>query len=186
MKRMKLEALTLDQCQKVRLWRNEALETLRTPYPLTVSQQGTFYRDVVCDRNSPHRYWAIVRTVDNPIQGVVSESDFIGMGGITNIQWENRIGEISLIIDPARRGKGEGGKAVDLLLGNAFNCLNLQTVFGECYKSNPAWGFWQKLNNAYLTDLPKRKYFDGKYWDSLYFSIDKEDYNAKKSDNTGC
>ncbi|MHC4464579.1 MAG: hypothetical protein ACYS30_24585 [Planctomycetota bacterium] len=29
-----------------------------------------------------------------------------GMGGITNIQWENRLGEISLLIRPESRGKG--------------------------------------------------------------------------------
>ena len=185
---MKLEALTLDQCQKVRLWRNECLETLKTPYALTEQQQVEFYRDVVCNRNSPHRYFAIARTVDDPIQGVVPESGFIGMGGITNIQWENRIGEISLIIDPERRDKGDGQKATDLLLDQAFNYLNLNTVFGECYKSNPAWTFWQMLSNADITDLPNRKYWQGEYYDSLYFSINKEDFNAKKntSDTTGC
>ena len=183
---MKLEPLTLQQCQQVRLWRNECLETLRTPYPLTEEQQEAFYRDVVCDRNSPHRYFAIIDEVaKNAGEEIarrkakalsIESLGFLGMGGLTHIQWENRIGEISLIIDPERRGKGDGKKAVDLLLDQAFNYLNLKTVFGECYKSNPAWRFWQKLNNAYLTDLPKRKYFDGKYWDSLYFSIDKESY----------
>lgn len=183
---MKLEPLTLDQCQQVRLWRNDCLETLRTPYPLTCEQQKEFYRDVVCDRNSPHRYWAIIE--EGTIKKIAFADTFLGMGGLTYISFENRIAEISLIINPRYRGLriGIGEKAVNLLLDQAFNYLNLRTVFGECFKSNPAWGFWQKLNNAYLTDLPKRKYFDGKYWDSLYFSIDKGDFNAKKSNSTGC
>lgn len=196
---MKLEALTLDQCQQVRLWRNDALETLRTPYPLTQEQQEAFYRDVVCNRNSHHRYWAVVSV--NTF-GDNDEQLFYGMVGITNIQWENRIGEISLIIDPDRRGKGEGEVAVDLLLNKAFNYLNLQTVFGECYRCNPAWKFWREIANKYADKeayrsltakeetivshymlLPNRKYFNGKYWMSVYFSIDKEDFNAKKSNS---
>lgn len=193
---MRLNVLTEKQCQQVRIWRNEALETLRTPYPLTASQQGTFYYDVVCNPDSPHRYFAIVdetHVVSNE-DSTVKEYYFFGMGGITNIQWENRIGEISLILHPEQRGQGIGIKAVDLLLDQAFNCLNLQTVFGECYMCNDAWRFWQEITTKHrgkkqttinLT-LPNRKYWQGKYYSSLYFSIDKEDFNAKKSNTTGC
>ena len=203
---MKLEPLTLDQCQQVRLWRNDCLETLRTPYPLTEEQQEAFYRDVVCNRNSPHRYFAIVREVSKEDYIKSGRKDvkwadivdfaFIGMGGITNIDWINRIGEISLIIDPERRSKfrgegrgedkGKGTEAVVLLLDQAFNYLNLQTVYGECYRCNPAWEFWQKVTEKYCgsaktgyLDLPNRKYWQGEYYDSLYFSINKEDFNAK-------
>ncbi|KKN40732.1 hypothetical protein LCGC14_0730400 [marine sediment metagenome] len=183
---MKLEALTLDQCQTVRIWRNDCLETLRTPYPLTEEQQEAFYRDVVCNRNSQHRYFAIVDDsyVVSKEDSTVKEYYFFGMGGITNIQWENRIGEISLILHQEQRGQGIGIKAVDLLLDQAFNYLNLHTVFGECYRCNPAWEFWQKVTGKYCgfaktgyLDLPNRKYWQGEYYDSLCFSIDKEDFN---------
>lgn len=215
---MKLEPLTLDQCQKVRIWRNECLETLRTPYPLTESQQEAFYRDVVCDRNSPHRYFAIVREVSKEDYIKSGRKDikwediidfaFIGMGGIANIDWINRIGEISLIIDPERRGKfrgegrgedkGEGEKAADLLLDQAFNYLNLQTVYGECYWCNEAAkSFWRKISNKYFcretynigdmvtncVNLPNRKFWKGRYYNSLYFSIDKDDFNNVKSNS---
>jgi len=95
---MKLEPLTLEQCQQVRIWRNAEMECWRTPFMLTKEMQGDFYQKRCCDRNSPHRYWAIVRTIMDEIKGVVPETGFIGMGGITYIQWENRIGEITLII----------------------------------------------------------------------------------------
>jgi hypothetical protein len=103
----------------------------------------------------------------------------IGFGGITNIQWENRIGEISLILDPEERNKGRGIQAVDLLLDKAFNYLNLQTVCGECYECNPAIEFWSKILEefvAHCCKMPNRKYWGGRYYGSMYFSIDRGNY----------
>jgi RimJ/RimL family protein N-acetyltransferase len=129
--------------------------------------QEQFYREVICDRDSPHRYW------------ILEDDTIEGMGGITNIQWENRLGEISLLIRPESRGKGYGEKAVELLLDQAFNHLNLKTVYGECYACNRALTFWAKIigiYNAYETKLPARKYLNDVYCSSLYFSIDADEY----------
>lgn len=193
---MKLEPLTLDQCQQVRIWRNDCLETLRTPYPLTESQQAEFYQDVVCNRNSPHRYFAITgEQADYPVGALIKTKDiakpeipnfFLGMGGLTHIQWENSIAEISLILDPKRRRQGLGEKAVDLLLDHAFNHLNLQTVFGECYHCNEAANFWLEITRkkkGRIVVLPNRKFWKGVYYPSSYFSIDKEDFNNVKSNS---
>ena len=59
--------------------------------------------------------------------------------------------------------------------------MNLKTVFGECYKSNPAVDFWFRLTEkyeGYKTILPNRKYWNGTYYDGLFFSIDGEAYAA--------
>lgn len=181
---MKLNALTIQQCEQVRLWRNEALETLRTPYPLTEEMQKIFYEDVVCDRNSPHRYWAIELDKEPAdLSNGLNQSWFVGMGGITYIQWENSIGEISLIIKPDTRCGGIGKNAVDLLLDKAFNYLNLHTIFGEVYKSNvQGVKFWQSITakyNGFTTALPNRKFWNGEFHYSLYFSIDRDDFNGK-------
>ncbi len=101
----------------------------------------------------------------------------VGMGGITNIQWENRIGEISLIIKPELAKKGFGSDAIDMLLSKAFGNMGLKTVFGECYMCNDAWKFWRKIKEHYKgmeTILPNRKLWKGRFYDSLYFSIDCE------------
>jgi GNAT superfamily N-acetyltransferase len=130
--------------------------------------QDEFYFDVICNPNSPHRYWTLE---DETIEG---------MGGITNIQWENRIGEISLLIRPASRGQGYGEKAVELLLDQAFNYLNLFTVCGECYNCNPNVTFWLKIidkYNGYKTTLLDRKFWDGKFYQSIYFSMDAVNFN---------
>lgn len=155
---MRLKPITKKGLENAREWRNECLESLRTSDFLTREQQEEFFKNLP---NTNHRYYLI---------------ENVGVGGITNIQWENRIGEISLILNPDMRGRGYGMIAVDLLLDKAFNQLNLQTVCGECYLCNPNEGFWQKVIEKYMcfsTLLPNRKFWDGKFWDSIYFSIDR-------------
>jgi RimJ/RimL family protein N-acetyltransferase len=155
----------------VREWRLEVPESLRTTFPLTEECQEEFYRNVVCDRKSEHRYFALC-----------ADSQFAGMGGITGIQWENRLGEISLILDPARRHEGLGMASVRAILACAFQQLNLQTVFGECYECNEeGMEFWIKVAkhcNGYAAHLPGRKFWNGKYYDSIYFAIDKDMYES--------
>ncbi|MDD5220903.1 MAG: GNAT family N-acetyltransferase, partial [Candidatus Bipolaricaulis sp.] len=154
---MKLKELSLQDCEQARIWRNECLESLRTPFPLTKEMQEQFYKDVVCNRGSHARYWGIWETekatLKIPLEGgylgtpvdsstLLPESYdahiFIGMVGLENIEWENRRAEISIIINPEYKGKGYGTEAVGLLLEQGFMYLNLENIWGECYKSNKA------------------------------------------------
>jgi RimJ/RimL family protein N-acetyltransferase len=162
---MNLRALELSDMEYIRQWRNQCLDTLRTPFPLTKEQQEDWYRNEICNRQSRSRFWAITEN-----------GSLIGYGGIENIQWENSIGEISLLINPKYQGQGYGKQAAVEIITQAFNRLNLHTVFGEVYVTNPAMGFWVAITDAYKgykTLLPNRKYLDGKHWDSLYFSVSK-------------
>jgi RimJ/RimL family protein N-acetyltransferase len=176
---MRLETLTLKDCQTVRVWRNESLETLRTARRLSVEEQCRFYQEVVSNPHSPHRYWAIYTDVPD-LPGVLDGARFLGMGGLTYISWENRLAEISLILDPDLRGQGLGEKAVDLLLEEGFARMGLKTVCGECYHCNTAGAdFWEKITERYggtLATLPNRKFWKGRFWGSMYFSIDAEDW----------
>jgi RimJ/RimL family protein N-acetyltransferase len=68
-----------------------------------------------------------------------------------------------------------------MLLDEAFNKMNLKTVTGECYKCNPGLDFWYRViekYNGHKTILPNRKFWNGKYYDSLYFSIDCAEFRA--------
>ena len=158
---MKLIPLTLHDAQTARHWRNGCREALRTPFLLTEKQQEEFYNSL--SGNARVRYW-----------GIEINGEMGGMGGLTGIEWENRIAEISLIIDPVLRGKGYGTKAAELILHEGFGNMNLANIYGECYECNEAIRFWRKVclkYGAYTTLLPFRKFWDGRYYDSLYFSI---------------
>ena len=159
---MELRAPTREDVEEVRLWRNDALETLRTPYPLTETMQGNFYEQVICNRYSTHRYWSIY------------DNGLVGFGGLTNIEWENGLAEISLILSAGCRGQGYGAHAVQLLLDEGFGNMGLKTIYGECYDCNPAVEFWKKItdrNGGYYTMIPRRKLWQGQLYDALHFSI---------------
>ena len=161
---MELKPPTRAELEEVRLWRNEILETLRTPYPLTEEMQGAFYDRVVCNSDSRHRYFALH----------AGYGTFIGLGGLTNIEWENGLAEISLILSPQYRGSGYGRQAVSALIAKGFNDMGLSTIYGECYQCNPAIEFWQKItieNGGYITMIPRRKRWQGQLYDAMHFTI---------------
>lgn len=169
---IRLDVLTAGDCELIRRWRNAVPESLRTPFLLTEEQQQQFYRDVVCNRSAPHRYFALKDDIG-----------LIGMGGLTNIAWENGTAEISLILDPAQSGKGYGTEAVALLLSEGFSRLRLEEIYGECYTCNvPGFNFWLKLTKergGYATRLPRRKFWNNECWDSYYFSFNCKEWSCR-------
>ncbi len=146
-----LRPITLDECQQVRIWRNapDVFPMLRTGYK-TEEQQAAFYRDVVCNPNSNHRYYALeaVRLGYANWNGEFEPTrtpTFIGIGGLTYLDRVPGEAEISLVLGPDFRRSGLGTAAVDALLVEAFGRLGLSAVTGECYAANPAKGFWRTV-----------------------------------------
>lgn len=112
---------TLAECQQVRIWRNDpaVLPMLRTGAK-TARQQGQFYRRVICNPESEHKYFALVR-----------KGQFIGLGGLTYMHRRPGEAEISLLLGPEFRGQGLGAASVVALLRAAVG-LRLSAVIGEC------------------------------------------------------
>jgi RimJ/RimL family protein N-acetyltransferase len=156
---MNLAPLEPEDAELARQWRNERLDALRTPYPLTYEDQQRWYS------NREGRWWA------------VKDNSTIGYGGIQHIQWENRLGELSLLMRPESDwGRGE---ALDLILIEAFSALGLFTVYAEVYLCNHDIEWWAAaagLRGASRVILPNRKFYQGTWWDSLYFSFDGRAY----------
>jgi len=132
---------TIELFELAREWRNKCLETLRTPFILTKEMQEEYANKVLKNRHLNCRWWGFAEN---------SDIYYVGLGGIENISWENRNGEISLIINP----------------------------YFEVYHINEnSFSFWMKIvqiYNGYATLLPYRKYWNGKYYDSHYFNINKK------------
>lgn len=137
---------------------------LRTPQELTVDQQEKFYAGLM-DRSCPHRYFAF---------GIDEFPALVGVGGLTHIQWENGITEISLITDPKMAGRGYGREIVSRLLCVAFDQLRMKTLIAECYNHNPALAFWHKMAEEFHAlppvTMPRRKFWYGKLIDATLFT----------------
>jgi len=166
---MKLKALSTDDLEQVRLWRNGQHSALRTPFLLTAEQQEGFYWDVICNRQANSRYWGLYDPIRN----------FIGMCGLENIQWENHLAEISLLLDPFLTLDKYGTEALSLLLEQGFMYLNLENIAAEIYECNPIFRFWTEQAAKYkakTATLPNRKYYAGQYYPSLYINFNKGAY----------
>lgn len=161
---MELRCLRESDALAVLPWRAKVPETLRTVRAVTPDEQRDWYFEQIGNRESHTRYW-----------GLHEDGKFVGYGGIEHIEWENRRGELSVLIDPALHHKGYGRRAVRLFLWEAFETFNLEHVWGECYTCG-AVGFWEKIikeYGAFATMLPARKYWKGMYWSSYYFDISR-------------
>jgi len=173
---MEFKALTLSDCQQVREWRNSCLNALRTPYPLTEEMQEEFYKNVICNRNANARFWGI------------HDNGLIGMAGIENIEWENRRGEISIILKPDARGKGNGKQALEMLLHKGFFELNLEDIWGVVYSCSPAVMFWLEMikrYEGYSMFFVNMKYWQGNYYSGRYFNFEREVFK-NVTNNTRC
>lgn len=176
---LKLDSLSEAAFELVRKWRNQLDgNILRTTQKLTKEMQANFYHNEICNRSSNHRFLGLY--------GYVKTLKLLACIGIVNIQWENRIGEISIIVNPEEVGKGYGTISFYELLKLGFYSLNLDNIFGECYSCSPHVKFWQKMIqdfNAEITVLPNRKYWNGFYYNSMYFNFNKDQYiNIKIND----
>jgi RimJ/RimL family protein N-acetyltransferase len=157
---MKLMPLSRDDAEQIREWRLDFPETLRTSLMLNYDQQQDWYTREIEDRNSKTRYWALY-----------IHDTLVGYGGIENISWENRSGEISVLIAKQYHGRGYGRAAVGLFIDHAFGALNLDIVYGEVYTCGNV-EFWKKIcaeRGAETSTIPARKFWKGKYYDSMFF-----------------
>ena len=170
-----LGPMSLEAASLAREWRNRAeiRPGLRTALMLTEEQQDEWYQKIVCDRRADSRWWAV---------GTGAET--LAVAGLTDIQPENGLAEISLIVSPEHRGGGAGAGSVGLVLVEAFDRMRLVTVFGECYLCNgDAARFWIAQVNTHGSGqhslyIPRRKFWDGKLWDALLFCFTIEGWRA--------
>jgi RimJ/RimL family protein N-acetyltransferase len=155
--------------RQVNDWRRRYRPSLRTAAMKTEGQQYEWQENIP----HKHRYWSLFLS-----PGTVPKDDLVGIGGLTDISWENGHAEISLIINPDHQGNGLGAQSVDSILDEAFQVMRLHMVYGECFECGPV-GFWKKVVDrlsgrdfgTLTTTLPDRKFSGGTYWDSYYFSI---------------
>lgn len=181
---MQLKVLSYNDVEQARIWRNDNMSMNRTPYLLTPEMQGKFYQEIICNRNANARYWGIWEDTEssNPFSQDLKSNinTFIGMGEITNISPENRNGEIGLLMHPGYVYMAN--EAIDLILEQGFSYLNLENIYGEVYMCSAYLEIWKNAIVKYNPPccyLPNRKYWNGQYYDSLYFNINKGDLHEK-------
>ena len=64
---MKLDVLTLEDCEQVRQWRNQDLSGLRTVYMLTKEDQEEFHYKLGSMWGETNKYWAVRENIDTNV-----------------------------------------------------------------------------------------------------------------------
>lgn len=100
-----------------------------------------------------------------------------GVCGLTSIDHIIRRAEFSLYIFPKCQKKGYGEVALKTLFNHGFLELNLNQIYGETFKGNPALSLFEKLGMS--KDGLRRDFYykDGKYVDSILISLMRTEWN---------
>jgi RimJ/RimL family protein N-acetyltransferase len=176
---IELRALNRSDMPQIAKWRNEQRAHLRTSFLMTDEMQYRFYDEVISNRNANARYFGIYEVHESGYDFVrevrlCKDYKLIGMCGIENIQWENRLGEISLIFRDGETHDKYGKEVLSMILKEAFGTLNLQNVFTEVYDCSPFTTWWEIITDKCdlsIYALPERKFFNGEYFCSMYINF---------------
>lgn len=124
------------------------------------------------------RTWLENQSKRDDIQmfGILSDSlaggyNYIGVCGLTDIDYVHSRAEFSLYIFPEFRLNGYAKKALLELLRYGFNELGLQQIWGETFKGNPAYNLFKDIG---MKDDGVRRHFyfkDGTFLDANLISI---------------
>ena len=162
-------------------WRNSQMDILRQWKPLTEYNQEKWFRKISEDNTQ------VIFAIMVPNEKEKSMR-FIGYCGITNIDFRNRRGEISFLVNPVRVQdkklyREDFLSVLYMLCQYGFEELNLHKIFAETFdfrediiKELEEFGF--NLNGI----LRDHQFIKGKYYSSNIHSILYKEWNNTKKE----
>lgn len=114
---------------------------------------------------------------------IYKENDeHIGNVSLIDIDWINRVAEISILIGEREYwGKGIMFETFSLIIKHAFNILNLNKIIaGAPIVNVQSIITLKKLGFSKEATFREQFFFDGKYIDSLVFGLLKSDFMTTK------
>ena len=137
--------------------------------PMALDQEVTWYEGVL--RDTRMAYFTIYELPNyRPIGGV----------DLHNIDLKNRSAEVGIMIgEKNARGRGFGTEAVRLVCDYGFHAMELNSIWLLTFGWNVAG------QKAYLKagfkEIGRRRqarFFDGKYWDDIYYDLLREEFES--------
>ena len=116
---------------------------------------------------------------------VLVEKKLIGGTSLFNIDWTSRSADAGIsIYDPECWGKGYGVETLDLLLGFAFQDLNMKRIGLEVFDFNKrAYKCYLKVGFKEMGRRRKARFIEGQYRDSILMDLLREEWLGKQPDN---
>jgi RimJ/RimL family protein N-acetyltransferase len=114
----------------------------------------------------------------------VRETDqLIGGTGLHDIDLRCRHASFGIVLgEKSAWGKGHGTEATRLIVGYAFESLNLNRVWLHVYEYNPrALHVYEKLGFRREGVLRQHTYREGRYWDTLAMGLLRDEWEQTQS-----
>jgi RimJ/RimL family protein N-acetyltransferase len=102
----------------------------------------------------------------------------VGVCGLTGIDRTHRRAEFSLYIFPDMHQNGYGRESLEKLFQIGFESLNLNLIWGESFKGNPAISMFKDLGMTQEGIRRDFYYKNGKYIDAILYSIKESEFNV--------
>ena len=175
--RVRLRSFELSDLDEImKHWNNMELRNLlgaADQGPASRNDEEEFVRRTWKNRKERKAFtFAIETTADNKL---------IGGTGLFNINWTSRSAMIGIsIYNPKYWSKGYGQESMNLMLGFAFQNLNLNRVGLDTFAFNKrAQKCYLKVGFKEVGRRRKASFIDGQYCDDIVMGILKDEWLAK-------
>ena len=171
-----IESIRLEDAELIRQWRNEQISALRQSRELSMDDQALYFREhVMPEFDSPYPGKILVR--------FTLKGSLIGYGGIVHINWADRRGEVSFLLETNRANdRKKYVKEIKIFLKMlsemafiylGFNKLTTESYNHRLFHVEAIENFGFRREGV----LRKHTMINGQWIDSIVASLLKEDFS---------
>jgi RimJ/RimL family protein N-acetyltransferase len=177
-KRLRLRSFELSDLEEImKHWNNMELRNLvGSPDrgPVSIADEEEWIKQTWKQRQEKSGFTFAIETV--------ADKKLVGGTGLFNFNWSSRSAVFGIsIYDPKNWGKGYGQETTNLVLGFAFNTLNLNRVELYTFDFNKrAQKCYRSVGFREVGRRRKARFVDGEYRDDLIMDILRDEWPAKK------
>lgn len=141
-------------------------------FPQTLEETQAYVERQLHKERVPSSGEFVIALADDP------QLDYIGAVGLHMIDWRNRNCELGIVIGREDLlGQGLGAEAIHLLLGFAFDFLNMHKVNLTVFEYNErAYRCYVRCGFKDEGRIREQRYHGGRYWDMIIMGITKDEY----------
>ena len=176
-KRVMLRDYRQDDLPYIRQWVNDRATTEFLSaifwFPQSEIDTGDFLNHAM--RSSPNAAYFVIADIH--------DESYIGQMDIFEINWKTRLGKLGTVIgNHAKRGKGYGTEALELLEDYAFGVLGLERLELDVYAENTrAVRCYEKAGFVHEGTRRHAAMVNGRYADVHMMAVIKSDWEARKN-----
>jgi len=171
-----IESIRLEDAELIRQWRNVQISALRQSRELSMDDQALYFREhVMPEFDSPYPEKILVR--------FTLKGSLIGYGGIVHINWADRRGEVSFLLETNRANDHKKyAKEIKIFLKMlsemafiylGFNKLTTESYNHRLFHVEAIENFGFRREGV----LRKHTMINGQWIDSIIASLLKEDFS---------